>query len=70
MDYSTVCNVRKLETTWLSISKGQLWYSHIQWLKNNEGDLPGGAVVKNLPANVGGMGSSPGSGRSHRPRSN
>ena len=33
-------------------------------------DLPGGAVVKNLPANAGNMGSSPGPGRSHMPRSN
>ena len=33
-------------------------------------DLPGGAVVKNLPANAGDSGSSPGPGRSHMPRSN
>ena len=31
--------------------------------------LPGGAVVKNLPANAGDTGSSPGLGRSHMPRS-
>ena len=30
----------------------------------------GGAVVKNLPANAGDTGSSPGLGRSHMPRSN
>ena len=30
----------------------------------------GGAVVKNLPANAGNMGLSPGPGRSHTPRSN
>ena len=30
----------------------------------------GGAVVENLPANVGDTGSSPGLGRSHMPRSN
>ena len=29
--------------------------------------FPGGAVVKNLPANAGDMGSSPGPGRSHMP---
>ena len=34
------------------------------------GDFPGGTVVKNLPANAGDMGSSPGPGRSHMPRSN
>ena len=33
-------------------------------------DFPGGAVVKNLPANAGDMGSSPVLGRSHMPRSN
>ena len=30
----------------------------------------GGAVVKNLPASAGDMGSSPGPGKSHMPRSN
>ena len=33
------------------------------------GDFPGGAVVKNPPANAGDMGSIPGPGRSHMPRS-
>ena len=33
-------------------------------------DFPGGAVVKNPPANTGDMGSSCGPGRSHMPRSN
>ena len=33
-------------------------------------NFPGGAVVKNPPANAGDMGSSPGPGRSHMPRSN
>ena len=32
--------------------------------------FPGGSVVENLPANAGDMGSSPGLGRSHMPRSN
>ena len=31
-------------------------------------DFPGGAVVKNLPANAGDTGSSPGLGRSHMPQ--
>ena len=30
-------------------------------------DFPGGTVVKNLPANSGDMGSSPGPGRTHMP---
>ena len=33
-------------------------------------DFPGGAVVKNTPANAGDTGSSPGPARSHMPRSN
>ena len=33
-------------------------------------DFPGGTVVKNLPANAGDTGSSPGLGRSHMLRSN
>ena len=33
-------------------------------------DFPGGAVVKNSPANAGDMGSSPDLGRSHMPWSN
>ena len=32
--------------------------------------FPGGAVVENLPASAGDMGSSPGPERSHMPRSN
>ena len=32
--------------------------------------FPGGAVVKNLPANAGDTGSSPAQGRYHMPRSN
>ena len=32
--------------------------------------FPGGTVVKNPPANAGDMGSTPGPGRSHMPRSN
>ena len=42
--------------------------SHV--LKLRLGDFPGGAVVKNLPANAGDTGSSPGPGISHMPRSN
>ena len=34
------------------------------------GDFPGGAVVKNPPANSGNIGSSPGPGRSHMSWSN
>ena len=43
---------------------------NIQRFKKQNGDFPGGAVVKNPPANAGDMGSSPGPGRSHMPQSN
>ena len=39
-------------------------------LKGKKRGFPGGAVVKNLPADAGDTGSSPGAGRSHMPRSN
>ena len=42
----------------------------IQYIEYRRLDFPGGAVVKNPPANAGDMGSSPGPGRSHMPRSN
>ena len=38
--------------------------------KLTSGDFPGGAVVKNLPANARDMGSSLGPGRSHMLQSN
>ena len=41
-----------------------------QHVKMNSERLPGGSVVKKLPANVGDMGSIPGLGRSHMPWSN
>ena len=39
-------------------------------IKGSPGTFPGGAVVKNPPANSGDTGSSLGPGRSHMPRSN
>ena len=39
------------------------------YIEKEEG-FPGGAVVKNLPANAEDTGLSPGLGRSHMPRSN
>ena len=57
-----------------------LYYITYVWnLKNNANEcicktetegFPGGAVVKNPPANAGNRGSSPGPGRSHMPWSN
>ena len=40
------------------------------WKSYGFEDFPGGAVVKNLPANAGDTGLSPGPGRSHMPQSN
>ena len=49
-------------------------FLHIQASKSRNGlkllDFPGGTVVKNPPASAGDIGSSPGPGRSHMPRSN
>ena len=39
----------------------QEWFN----IRISSGDFPGGAVVKNPPANAGDVGSSPGPGRSH-----
>ena len=47
-----------------------LCYGLSSVLKNSYVGFPGGAVVENLPANAGDVGSSPGLGRSHMPRSN
>ena len=41
----------------------------IKWGQKHLRGFPGGAVVENLPANAGDMGSSPGPGRSHMLRS-
>ena len=43
---------------------------HLILLKVVAEDFPGGAVVKNPPANAGDTGLIPGPGRSHVPRSN
>ena len=42
----------------------------ISTLKDLSRDFPGGTVVKNLPANAGDTGSSPGPGRYHMLQSN
>ena len=43
---------------------------HMWSINLQKRDFPGGAVVRNLPANAGDTGSSPGLGGSHMPRSN
>ena len=57
------------------MSEGATCYSYIlgkmvSASKSVSGDFPGGAVVKNPPANAGDTSSIPGPGRSHMPRSN
>ena len=49
--------------------KSRSIYTHIWGLNKRAQGFPGGAVVKNPPANAGDTGSSPGPGRSHTPRS-
>ena len=51
-------------------SWGKKMVAQQKFFKMSASDFPGGAVVKNPPANAGDMGSSPGPGRSHMPRSN
>ena len=48
---------------------GEKEYTRHLKAKQESAGFPGGTVVKNPPANAGDMGSSPGPGRSHMPRS-
>ena len=47
-----------------------LFSMYVETLKKPFRDFPGGAVVKNVPANAEDTGSIPGPGRSHMSRSN
>ena len=53
----------------VQVETGKEETSKVMQSTTNRG-FPGGAVVKNLPANAGDTGSSPGPGRSHMPWSN
>ena len=48
----------------------KIQYLFMIFKKRKERDFPGGAVVKNPPANAGDTGWSPGPGRAHMPQSN
>ena len=61
------CNIQVLQAEYLGMRCHCVCATHIQ--KFNKG-FPGGAVVKNPPANAGDTGLIPGPGRSHMPRSN
>ena len=54
----------------IAMDQGLLCASHFPIFKEKYQGFPGGTVVKNLPANEGDTGSSPGLGRSHMLRSN
>ena len=54
----------------LFVGKSPERKGELSGLKRPKEGFPGGAVVKNLPANAGDTGSSPGLGRSHMLRSN
>ena len=51
-------------------STEEIYMRKVLGIRKNCLGFPGGAVVKNLPANAGDTGSSPGLGRSHTPWSN
>ena len=53
-----------------TLSPARAWSALPKFFSKDSRDFPGGAVVKNPPANAGDTGSSPGPGRSHMPRSN
>ena len=57
------------KTSYINIILNVLHFCSI-YLKLYFLGFPGGTVVKNLPANAGDTGSSPGLGGSHMPRSN
>ena len=52
------------------VRSGWIWDPFERQNQKNFLGFPGGAVVENLPANAGDIGSGPGLGRSHMPRSN
>ena len=63
----------RLMPVWSVVGSSQRWTSDLALtfpFRKLFSDFPGGAVVKNPPANAGDTGSSPGPGRSHMPWSN
>ena len=62
--------VKKLLVSWNCYLKFQVSEYKLEVLKVWLGGFPGGAVVKNPPANAGDKGLGPGTGRSHMLGSN
>ena len=69
-DFLFLCNLQKFILILCGDERGNR--KQMLWVQNENVfmDFPGGAVVKNPPANAGDTGSSPGTGRSHVPRNN
>ena len=71
-DYTKCYRVVKLlerNASFKKLTKSCFWHFICQSKKSQRRDFPGGAVVKNPPANAGDTGSSPDPGRSHMPQS-
>ena len=69
-EHSEECPIFEKTKIFLKDKTIQTLCLKIRMAEKNREDSPGGAVVKNPPANAGNTGSSPGLGRSHLPRSN
>ena len=65
VSYLIFCPIESLTSVPNRLIRG-----HAQGYSTKTVDSPGSTVVKNLPANAGDMGSSPGLGRFHMLRSN
>ena len=70
MSFHYFVNRKYMHTVQSSKGTKEEEWTNILFLKILSRGFPGGAVVKNPPANAGDTGSSPGPGRSHMLRSN
>ena len=67
---ATCCNLKNSIERKRNKIRSIAQYSKSKLITYTHRGFPGGAVVKNPPANAGDTGSRPGPGRSHMPRSN
>ena len=63
------CSTHCSDTGDTAVDKANKNLFPVEFTLEKGGNFPGGAVIKNLPASAGDMGSIPGPGRSHMPRS-